>query len=55
MGVITFKSLHPKWSYVLMGDEGVIQPEKQPISDTAIAGFITLQPAVYGSSFHVNE
>lgn len=40
-GVITFASLHPRYSYVLLDPEGrVVQAaEKRPISRSAIAGF----------------
>lgn len=39
-GVITFQSVHPRWSYVKLIDDLVVQTaEKNPISDNAIAGF----------------
>ncbi|MFN3352202.1 MAG: glycosyltransferase family 2 protein [Brevundimonas sp.] len=40
-GVVTFPSLHPRYSYVLLDEEGrVVQAaEKRPISRSAIAGF----------------
>lgn len=40
-GVITFESVHPKCSYVLLGDDDCIieASEKKPISKNAIAGF----------------
>lgn len=39
-GVITFRSIHPKWSYVDIEDNQVVRAEeKKVISDTAIAGF----------------
>ena len=40
-GVITFKSIHPRWSYVRLNDDNEIieTSEKRPISDKAIAGF----------------
>lgn len=40
-GVITFESVHPKWSYVRVGEAGrVIETaEKRPVSKHAIAGF----------------
>lgn len=39
-GVITFNSVHPRWSYVLTDSNGAIQfAEKNPISKHAIAGF----------------
>jgi NDP-sugar pyrophosphorylase family protein len=39
-GVITFSSVHPRWSYVLTeGNTAVQFAEKNPISKNAIAGF----------------
>lgn len=40
-GVITFESIHPRWSYIrLNGENKVIETaEKRPISKSAIAGF----------------
>lgn len=40
-GVLTFKSIHPKWSFVKKDDRGIVShaAEKQPISKDAIAGF----------------
>ena len=39
-GVITFNSVHPRWSYVLMDNNKAVQfAEKNPISKNAIAGF----------------
>lgn len=38
-GVITFESVHPKWSYAKFEDDHVIETaEKRPISKNAIAG-----------------
>ena len=39
-GILTFKSVHPRWSYVLLNDdETVIQTsEKRPISNMATVG-----------------
>jgi beta-phosphoglucomutase-like phosphatase (HAD superfamily)/dTDP-glucose pyrophosphorylase len=39
-GIITFESIHPKWSYVKLGDNGYAQEvaEKKPISKHATAG-----------------
>lgn len=38
--VITFDSLHPRWSYVRMDGERIVEAaEKRPISRDAIAGF----------------
>jgi len=39
-GVITFNSVHPRWSYVLTENKKAVQfAEKNPISKNAIAGF----------------
>ena len=40
-GVITFPSVHPRWSYVKLGDDNLIieTAEKRPLSERAIAGF----------------
>jgi len=40
-GVLTFNSLHPRWSYVLKDAQGAVAEaaEKRPISRDAIAGF----------------
>jgi len=40
-GVITFRSIHPRWSYVRINDDSEIieTSEKRPISNNAIAGF----------------
>ena len=39
-GVITFPSVHPRWSYALVRDCAVVEiAEKRPISRHAIAGF----------------
>jgi NDP-sugar pyrophosphorylase family protein len=40
-GVITFESIHPRWSYVRLNSENKIieTAEKRPISKSAIAGF----------------
>ena len=39
-GIITFESLHPRWSYVRMDEEGLVveAAEKHPISRHATAG-----------------
>lgn len=48
-GVITFPSIHPRWSYVrLEGEEIVEAAEKRPISKHAIAGFYYFK---HGSDF----
>ena len=40
-GVITFESIHPRWSYVRLDNENRVTEtaEKRPISKSAIAGF----------------
>jgi len=39
-GIVTFKSTHPKWSYVRIDDSGIVieVAEKKPISDLATVG-----------------
>lgn len=39
-GVVTFKSVHPRWSYVRLDEQGFVveTAEKRPISREAIAG-----------------
>ena len=39
-GVVTFESVHPRWSYVRVDEQGFVQEavEKHPISRNAIAG-----------------
>lgn len=39
-GIITFESIHPKWSYVRLGEDGYVSEvaEKKPISNNATAG-----------------
>jgi len=39
-GIVTFKSTHPKWSYVKLGENGYVSEtvEKKPISDKATVG-----------------
>lgn len=39
-GIVTFKSTHPKWSFVRLNDNGYVTEvqEKNPISDIATAG-----------------
>lgn len=40
VGVVTFNSVHPRWSYALSEADNVIQTaEKNPISNMAIAGY----------------
>jgi NDP-sugar pyrophosphorylase family protein len=39
-GVVTFPSIHPRWSYARVHSEKVVETaEKNPISNNAIAGF----------------
>ena len=39
-GIVTFKSVHPRWSYARIEDGSVVQTaEKNPISQHAIAGY----------------
>ncbi len=39
-GVVTFSSVHPRWSYARIENEQVVQTaEKNPISQNAIAGY----------------
>lgn len=39
-GVITFPDIHPRWSYVRMDEDEVVEvAEKRPLSKNAIAGF----------------
>lgn len=40
-GVITFESIHPRWSYVRLSKENIVTEtaEKRPISKNAITGF----------------
>jgi dTDP-glucose pyrophosphorylase len=39
-GILTFKSTHPKWSFVKLDDDGFVNEvaEKNPISDIATVG-----------------
>jgi dTDP-glucose pyrophosphorylase len=40
VGLVTFKSVHPRWSYALSELDDIIQTaEKNPISNQAIAGY----------------
>lgn len=46
-GIISFKSVHPRWSYAKIIDGEVFQTaEKNPISNDAIAGFYYFHQAV---------
>lgn len=48
-GVVCFETLHPRWSYVrVSGDEVVEAAEKRPISNSAIAGIYYFR---HGSDF----
>ncbi|MCW2249613.1 dTDP-glucose pyrophosphorylase [Azospirillum fermentarium] len=40
-GILVFKAVHPRWSYVKCDDDGLLieAAEKRPISDLATAGF----------------
>lgn len=46
-GVITFDSIHPKWSYVRLDEHGFVveTAEKNPLSRNAIAGFYYFESA----------
>jgi len=39
-GVVTFESVHPRWSYIRLNEQGLVieTAEKRPISRSAIAG-----------------
>ena len=44
VGIVTFQSVHPRWSYALLDNNKVIQTaEKNPISNHAIAGYYYFQ------------
>jgi NDP-sugar pyrophosphorylase family protein len=46
VGVVTFDSVHPRWSYVLTVGREIIQTaEKNPISNKAIAGYYYFKSA----------
>jgi len=49
-GVVTFESLHPRWSYVRLNEQGLVieTAEKRPISRHAIAGLYYFR---YGQDF----
>mgnify|MGYP001559611986 CR=1 FL=1 len=57
--VITFESVHPKWSYVKLGDmnEVIETAEKKPISKNAIAGLYYFNKGKYfvEAAFHSIE
>ena len=40
-GVLSFETVHPRWSYVRLDEKGLITEaaEKRPLSNNAIAGF----------------
>ena len=47
-GVITFPSIHPRWSYARIGGEEVVEvAEKRPLSKNAIAGFYYFRHGSY--------
>lgn len=64
-GVVTFSSTHPRWSYILIRQDKIIQTaEKNPISNMAIAGYYYFNNAenFFNNAFktiinddHVNE
>lgn len=40
VGIVTFNSIHPRWSFAMIEDNNVVQTaEKNPISNNAIAGY----------------
>lgn len=46
VGVVTFTSVHPRWSFILTKDKEIIQTaEKNPISNKAIAGYYYFKSA----------
>jgi dTDP-glucose pyrophosphorylase len=46
-GVITFNSVHPRWSFVKIENELIVQTaEKNPISNKAIAGFYYFKKSI---------
>lgn len=49
-GVLTFESVHPRWSYVRLNEQGLVveTAEKRPISRQAIAGLYYFR---YGKDF----
>lgn len=48
-GVVTFESIHPRWSYVRLNSKNEVTEtaEKRPISKNAIAGFYYFQKGKY--------
>lgn len=55
-GLVTFKSVHPRWAYARVKDDIVLQTaEKNPISNNAIAGIYYFKNAklFFDSSFSV--
>lgn len=45
-GLVTFKAVHPRWSYVKLNNEMVTETaEKRPISNQAIAGYYYVRKA----------
>ena len=61
VGLITFKSVHPRWSYVRFDNENkniVETAEKRPISKHAIAGFYYFKKGadfVYGATKSIEK
>jgi NDP-sugar pyrophosphorylase family protein len=54
-GLVTFKSVHPRWSYARVIDGKVVQTaEKNPISNSAIAGvyYFTNANTFFNSAFN---
>lgn len=46
-GLITFNSVHPRWSFVRISEDKVVETaEKNPISNKAIAGFYYFKRAI---------
>jgi NDP-sugar pyrophosphorylase family protein len=46
-GIVTFNSVHPRWSYARLENELVVQTaEKNPISNQSIAGYYYFEKAV---------
>lgn len=47
-GVITFHNIHPRWSYVRISNDEVIEvSEKNPVSKNAVAGFYYFKKGRY--------
>jgi dTDP-glucose pyrophosphorylase len=52
-GTVVFESIHPRWSYVKVSDDGNVieSAEKKPISNIATAGFYLYKKASMFSKF----